>query len=304
MKEIHIMEYVNINGKKYKFVIGNGENHRYRMSFNALTEKTFGFKFEQWYQDGYWKNQYIPYSLIDGEEVVSNVSVNIMDFEVSGNLKRYIQLGTVMTDVSYRNQGLIRVIIEKIIEEWQDKCGLIYLFANDSVLNFYPRFGFTQLKQYQCTKLIDIKNKGGFVRKLKMSNEADRALVYDKANVSFSLAEISMRGNAELIMFYCTQFMKDSVYYIEDYDAVVILNFIDDVIEVLDVFCTEEVSLDKILSYLINKEIKKVILYFTPKEADSYVINELEGEDTLFVLGKDAMLLAKNQFMFPKLSHT
>jgi GNAT superfamily N-acetyltransferase len=298
------MEYIKINDKNYKFIIGTGKDDKYRMSFNALTEKTFGFNFEQWYQDGYWKNQYIPYSLLDEEVVIANVSVNIMDFEVFGKVKRYIQLGTAMTDVAYRNQGLIRVIMEKIIMEWQDKGDLIYLFANDSVLDFYPRFGFTTLNQYQCTKLISKQGKDGLVKKLDMSNECDRALVYDRANVLPSLAKISMCGNAELIMFYCTLFMNDSVYYIQDYDAVIIANFVEDTIEVLGVFCTEEVSLDKILNYLLNENIKRVKLYFTPKETDSYITRPLEGEDTLFVLGEDTMLLSDNQFMFPKLSHT
>jgi predicted N-acetyltransferase YhbS len=303
MKGVQIMKYININGKEYKFIIGTGTDDKFRRSFNALTEKTFGFNFEKWYQYGYWKNQYIPYSLMDGEVVVSNVSVSIMDFEVFGKMKRYIQLGTVMTDVIYRNQGLLRVLMEKIIAEWQDKCDLIYLFANDSVLNFYPKFGFTKLNQYQCTKLIRTKDNGGVVKKLNMSDECNRALVYDKANVLSSLAKISMCGNAELIMFYCALFMNDSVYYIQDYDAVVIANFVQDTIEVVDVFCTEEVSLDKILNYLVTKNIEKQILYFTPKGTDSYIITPLEGEDTLFVLGEDTMLLADNQFMFPKLSH-
>jgi predicted N-acetyltransferase YhbS len=298
------MEYIKINGKNYKFIIGTGNDYNYRMSFNALTKETFGFNFEQWYQSGYWKNQYIPYSLMDGDVVISNVSVNIIDFEVFGKSKRYLQLGTVMTDVAYRNQGLIRVIVEKIIMEWQDKVDLLYLFANDSVLNFYQKFGFTKLNQYQCTKLISKQNNDGLVKKLDMSNECDRALVYDKANVLSSLAKISMSGNAELIMFYCTLFMNDSVYYIQDYDAVLIANFVEDTIEVLGIFCSEEVSLDKILNYLVNENIKRVKLYFTPKETDSYIITPLQGEDTLFVLGEDKMLLADNQFMFPTLSHT
>lgn len=298
------MEFIKINGKNYKFIIGTGKDDNYRMSFNALAEKTFGFSFEQWYKDGYWKDQYIPYSLMDGDVVISNVSVNIIDFEVFGKSKRYIQLGTVMTDVDYRNQGLLRVIMEKIIVEWQDKGDLIYLFANESVLNFYQKFGFARLKQYQCTKLQSKQNKDGLVKKLDMSRECDRALVYDKANVLSSLAKISMSGNAELIMFYCTLFMNDSVYYIQDYDAVIIANFVEDTIEVLGVFCIEEVSLDKILNYLVNETVKRVKLYFTPKETDSYTITPLEEEDTLFVLGEDTILLSENQFMFPTLSHT
>lgn len=296
------MEYININDKEYKFIIGNSKDDNYRMSFNALTEKTFGFNFEEWHKHGYWKNQYIPYSLMDGDIVVSNVSVNTMDFEVFGKTKRYIQLGTVMTDANYRNQGLLRVIMEKVIAEWKDKCDLIYLFANDSVLDFYPKFGFAKLKQYQCTKLVNKKDKHGVVRKLDMSNEDDRALVYDKANDSCSLSKVCMRGNPELIMFYCTLFMKDSVYYIKDYDAIVIANFNEDTIEVLDIFCKKEVYLDEILNYLVNENVKREKLYFTPKEIDSYAIIPLE-EDTLFVLGKDIMSLTDNKFMFPELSH-
>ena len=304
MRGNKIMEYINVNGKDYRFIIGAGDDGAYRTSFNALTEKTFGFNFEKWYQDGYWKNQYIPYSLMDGDVVVSNVSVNIMNFEVFGKVRRYIQLGTVMTDVGYRNQGLLRAIMEKVIMDWTDKGDLLYLFANNSVLDFYPKFGFAKLNQYQYTKLISKKGKGKLAEKLDMSDERDRSLVYDKANVISSFSKISMRSNAELIMFYCNLFMSDSVYYIKDHDAVVIANFIDDTIELLDVFCEENVSIDEILNYLANENIKRVKLYFTPKETDSYIKTPLEGEDTLFALGKDTILLKNNQFMFSELSHT
>jgi hypothetical protein len=298
------MEYITINDKEYKFIIGAGKDDEFRKSFNTLTEKTFGFNFEQWYQDGYWKDKYIPYSLMDGDEVVSNVSVSIISFEVFGKIKRYIQLGTVMTDVKYRDQGLLRVIMEKVIAEWKDKCELIYLFANNSVLDFYPKFRFAKLRQYQCFKLVNKKNECGFIKKLDMSNEWDKALVYSKVSDSCSFSKIHMYNNAELIMFYCTLFMKSNVYYIEEYDAVVIAEFNEDTVEVVDVFCKKEVSLDKILNHLVNKNVKREKLYFTPKEIDSYTTISLEGEDTLFVLGKDTMLLADNQFMFPRLSHT
>ncbi|MVX65695.1 GNAT family N-acetyltransferase [Clostridium chromiireducens] len=298
------MKYFDIEGKEYKLVIGNGEDDIYRRSFNALTEKTFGFNFEKWYQDGYWKNQYIPYSLMDGDKVVSNVSVNIMNFEVYGKTKRYIQLGTVMTDIDYRNKGLARVIMEKIIKEWKDKCDLIYLFANDTVFDFYPKFGFDRLSQYQCEKLVNIENGHVYAKKLNMSDKGDMSLVFEKANSSASFAKVSMLGNAELTMFYCTLFMNENVYYIQDYDAVVIADFAEGTIGLLDVFCKEEVSLDKILNYMVNENIKKVKLYFTPKETSSYTLTQLGEEDVLFVLGRDKMLFADKQFMFPVLSHT
>ncbi|WP_242966933.1 hypothetical protein [Desulfosporosinus sp. FKA] len=82
------MGLMNIKRKDYRFVHGYGKNNELRKGLNDLTQKIFGFNFEQWYQDGYWKNQYIPYYLIDGNMIVSNVSVNIMNFKVFGEKKR------------------------------------------------------------------------------------------------------------------------------------------------------------------------------------------------------------------------
>lgn len=298
------MKSININGKEYQLVIGYGKNDGLRKSLNDLTQKTFGFNFEQWYKDGYWKDQYIPYSLIDGGKIVSNVSVNIMNLEVFGEEKRYIQLGTVMTDSDYRKQGLLRVLIEKVITDYHDKCDLIYLFANNSVLKFYPKFGFEELKQYQCIKKVDTIRTDISVEKLDMSNESSRIFVIEKVMNGVSISKVSMRGNAELIMFYCTLFMKNNVYYVKKYDAVVIADFTIDTIEVMDIFCTANISLDDLLSTLTNESTKKAVLFFTPQDIYSCEIILLEGEDTLFAMGKDLQLLKSNKFMFPKLSHT
>ncbi|EGW38753.1 GNAT family N-acetyltransferase [Desulfosporosinus sp. OT] len=298
------MEYINIDGKEYQFVIGYGKSNEHRKSLNDLTQKIFGFNFEQWYQDGYWKNQYIPYSLIDGDKIVSNVSVNIMDFKVFGEEKRYIQLGTVMTNPDYRKQGLSRVLTKKAIADYRDKCDLIYLFANSSVLNFYPKFGFEELKQYQCIKKADAIHIDVSVKKLNMSDENDRNCVIDKVMHAVPVSKVSMYTNAELIMFYCTLFMKNNVYYLENYDAVVIADFTENTMEIMDIFCTENISLNKMLNVLTNESVKRIALSFTPQDTSYYETILLEGEDTLFAMGKDLQLLKSNQFMFPKLSHT
>nr|WP_269144149.1 GNAT family N-acetyltransferase [Clostridium guangxiense] len=298
------MEYVNINEKKYKIVIGNGKDDSYRGSFNALTEKTFGFNFENWYQGGYWKGKYIPYSLMDGDKVVSNVSANLMDLEVFGEKKKYIQLGTVMTDEFYKKQGLARRLMEKVLADYKDKSDLIYLFANDSAVHFYPKFGFTKIDQYVCTKVISKTENGGAFRKLNMNDLNDRVLVYNKAKAAFPIAQIFMCNNGELTMFYCDGFMKNSVYYVPCYDAVVVVDFNKDELKLFDIFCEKKVSADDIINCVVNENIKKVKLYFTPKETASYEVKRLELEGTLFVMGKDKALFQGKKFMFPELSHT
>lgn len=297
------MSYVSINNKRYKFVIGNGKDDRFRAGLNALTEKTFGFSFENWYAGGYWKGKYIPYSFMDGDKVVSNVSANLMDLEVFGEKKKYIQLGTVMTDEAYKKQGLCRVLMEKVLADYKDKSDLIYLFANDSAVHFYPKFGFTEMDQYVCTKSINKIGNGGVFKKLNMDDGNDRAIVYNKSKKALPISQISMCNNGELAMFYCNGFMKNSVYYAPIYDAVVISDFDKDTLKLFDIFCEKEISVDDIINCLVNENMKKVQLYFTPKKTAPYEIKPIEWEDTLFVLGKDKDLFEGKKFMFPELSH-
>ncbi|MBI6874487.1 hypothetical protein [Clostridium aciditolerans] len=83
-------EILSINNKKYIYRCNYKDDSMLRNSFNSLTEKTYSFNFKQWYEYGYWEDKYIPYSLLDGDKVVSNVSVNIMDFLILGEQKRDI----------------------------------------------------------------------------------------------------------------------------------------------------------------------------------------------------------------------
>ncbi|MBU5675464.1 GNAT family N-acetyltransferase [Alkaliphilus sp. MSJ-5] len=293
-----------INNKRYIYRSNYKDDSILRDSFNSLTEKTYDFNFKQWYEDGYWGDKYIPYSLLDGDKVVSNVSVNIIDFLILGEQKRYVQIGTVMTDEDYRGQGLSRALMEVVLKEWEDKCDLIYLFANDSVLDFYPKFGFDVCNEYQYSIDKVKEDKPEKIRKMSMDNDKDREFVYNMACNTIPLSKVSMKNNASLIMFYCTYFMKDSIYYIEDYDAVVICEFNEEVLYVQDVFATKEVKLDKIINAVMTDKTKKVVLGFTPNNISSYEKSLVNEEDTtLFIKrGKDNPFKA-GDLMFPILSH-
>lgn len=93
-----------------------------------------------------------------------------------------------MTDNEFQNKGLSRVLMEKILDEWNGKCDLIYLFANDSVLDFYPKFGFKKCNEYVYSirkSNIDIStNSTSFkhIRKLDMDNIEDRDTLHNLAS--------------------------------------------------------------------------------------------------------------------------
>ena len=50
-------------GTGYIYNANIRDNEQIRRSFNELAQKTFGLSFEQWYQNGYWGDSYIPHVL-------------------------------------------------------------------------------------------------------------------------------------------------------------------------------------------------------------------------------------------------
>jgi len=242
--------------------------------------------------------------LVDGAKIVANVSVNVIDFMVLGEKKTYVQIGTVMTDADYRGLGLSRFLMEKVLEEWESKVDLIYLFANDSVLDFYPKFGFEAYHEYQYVAHVSKKDCASKVRKLNMANVQNQELVYKIVQQAVTFSKISMTDNDELVMFYCTSFMADQVYYIEDEDVVVIYKLEEDTLFLYDVFSHNTVELEHIIQTIASNQTKKVVFGFTPMDLSNYGKNLLkEGDTTLFIKGDKKSPFGLEDLMFPVLSH-
>ncbi|WP_286907203.1 GNAT family N-acetyltransferase [Clostridium sp. UBA1652] len=291
-----------INGDLYKFINNIRENDIIRTSFNLLAQNTFKLNFEAWHKNGYWGEDYIPYCLLKDDKVVANVSVNIIKTRLNEGKRIYIQLGTVMTDKEFRNKGLSSFLIKKVLEEWRDKCHAIYLFANDGVLDYYPKFGFEKAEEYQYSK--NINKKSGLVRKLNMDIEVDKQLLLNLYKNSNPFSALPMEENEGLLMFYCSQFMKEKIYYIKEHEAIVVAEYDDENLICYDIFCKGNCSLDEILSIVSEENTKTAILGFTPKEVKDFKINKLHEEDTtLFILKGKENLFSSNKIMFPVLSH-
>ena len=298
------MECIFINGKKYNFAKNYRENERLRKEYNKLTKKTYGFDFEIWYQDGFWGEGHVPYTLFDGESAVSNVSVNKMKFSILGEEKNYIQIGTVMTNDAYKNLGLNRYLLKRAIDETKSGCDLIYLFANKSVLDFYPKFGFRETKEYNYFKNINYLKTNIQVKKLDMNNAENKKFLYEKVKSSISLSKVSMMENPELIMFYCISFMKSSVWYIESIDTVVIAKYNGNLLYIYDIFSSRKIRLDSIINIMSLPETEKAVLGFAPDEDGFQNSEHTDRDSVLFVYGGDKVIFDYSELKFPGLSHT
>lgn len=289
-----------IKGEDCYFIKDYKDNDTYRQSFSRLARKTYGFDFEDWYREGWWGDRYIPFSLVHNGEVVANISVNTLDFLIDGAHHNILQIGTVMTDEAYRNKGLSRELMDRIMEEISGKYETVYLYANDSVLEFYPKFGFKESHEYIHSRIFTKEDTKNTYRKIDSKNPKDREIITQLVKNTRPSSKISMVDNLGLIMIGLTVFMPENFYYIKDLDLAVVAEYEGDNLLLMEVYSEKEFSLDTVISTMMNKPEMTVTLGFTPFDASNYNCEVLKEEDsTFFIKGNNPLGLGR----FPAMSH-
>jgi len=275
-------------------------NDALRASFNRLAEKTFGLNFENWYRNGFWKDNYIPYSVVIDGEVVSNVSVNACNMNYKGQIVKLIQLGTIMTDDDHRGNGYARTLMEEVLKDYDGKVDGIYLFANDSVLEFYPKFGFREAKEYQYSKEVTISGECT-AQNVPLRDKIDFDRTVEILDTKKQNAQLYMVDNPGLYMFYLSQFMTENLFYIEECNSYAIAEVEDDTLILHAIIGAGAV--DEVIR-AFGSQVKKVVLCFTPKDTSGFEKSELHEEDTtFFVQGKFFEDSRDDEYMMQAITH-
>ena len=276
-------------------------NKALRDSFNALAEATFGLNFENWYQNGFWGDNYDPYSVVLEGKVVANVSLNRTDMLIGGQHKRLYQLGTVMTVEEYRNRGYIRAIMAEIEKDTADADG-VYLFANDGVLDFYPKFGFTKNEEFLYSRPVS-QTGDCRMRSIPMDSPEGWNQLRKAMEESAFPTACYMVDNPGLIFFYVAQFMQDCVYYDEQLNAWVIAELDEGNLLIHNIFSPEAITLDAVVA-AFGSSVTKVTLGFTPADPTGFVCENLKEEDcTFFTKGEVFRTFSEEKLRIPSLSH-
>lgn len=252
------------------------DNDALRHSFNELAIETFGLNFEHWYQNGYWGEKYNPYSIVIDGTIISNVSVNLIDCQLNGNTKHYIQLGTVMTKRLYRGKGYCRVLMKAILHDYA-LCDGFFLFANDNVLDFYPKFGFQKAQEYRFCADISPNSDSG-IEPVSMKAKQDWLYFLKEKSQRFSNGILQLNTDG-LMMFYLTQFMQNNVYYIKALDAFVIAEVDNNTLILYDVFSKNPVDMLTVCN-LFGNSVNKAKFAFVPKETQMLKRYEYKETDT------------------------
>ena len=293
-----ILSPVRIGGEDYCLAARIGGDPALVESFNRLAQRTFGLWFEQVGGD------YEPCVLLRDGEVCANVSVNRMSFRLRGERFRYLQLGTVMTAEPFRGKGLGRFLMERVLEAAEGRCDGIYLFANDSVLEYYPKFGFFPSEEPEYFQNRLPRREAG-LRRLSMDDPADAALALEKFREGSPFSAFWMDGCEALFDFYRFGQMKDCFYYAARYGVVALAE--QDARRTLcwDLYGQTDAPLPEVLGALAQ-EGRPMVLGFTPDPAAGWERRVRREEDTTLFLRRGGRFPAGlgESLMFPLISHT
>lgn len=288
-----------------KQVISNYlENEKYRVSFNTLAQKTFGLDFEHWYQKEYLQGNYIPYSIVKDNKIVANVSINKFTLVIDGNMRKAIQIGTVMTDDDYRNQGLSKRLMDIILNEYNAKEYIVYLFANDSVLDFYPKLGFERV--LEASYEIDAKS---IVREQActrvLSNDGIETAQLDKylRNRKPVSKKLGIINDWWPLVAYCDDEDLGELYDLVGAGIIIKAKRVENILHIYDILSLEDFEFDKVVERVVQEQDEKVVIHFVP-DSSKYKFTKASihnNDDALFIRKGQRF---SDEILFPLTSHT
>ncbi|QDS33783.1 GNAT family N-acetyltransferase [Brevibacillus brevis] len=280
----------------------------YKESFNDLAMQVFQLNFKEWYNKGFWNDNYVCYSYLDGDQVIANASVSKMIVNINGKDYKALQVGTFMTHPAYRNQGLAAKLMNHIIQTYEKEYDFIYLYANDTVLDFYPKFGFERVQESSfCLLASDLKKQVGqksVLRKLDVENEADYFVMKEFAAKRIPVSSrLGVKDSEHLLMFYFLLAFRDAIYYVEEEDVIVLLEREDDELHVFDLVSKKPVDIEAVISHLVLPETAIIHFHFMPDSENEKIQSALmiTTDDVLFV--RPSLKMETEHFRFPLTSH-
>lgn len=275
-----------------EYVIEYFDDKKLFLSFNELAAENFSLDFSIWKNSGCCDGTYIPHSFVHEGRIIANVSVTKTEMMINGKEVNGIQIGTVMTHPLYRGQGLSRKLVESVMKEYS-YAEFIYLFANDSVLEFYPKFGFVSSDEFiYCNENISSFGILSGNRRLFGGNAEDISLLKDKLSKrNFQSKCFGVKGSVSIPLWHFLNTYTDAFHYIAPLECVAVYSILNDELQLYDVISESSLKAVDVIPYIVEGGIKKIIYNFMPDDFDSYAVRGSKFVyDKMFYLGRNIKL--------------
>ncbi|MBD3401990.1 GNAT family N-acetyltransferase [candidate division GN15 bacterium] len=290
----------------YQITYDYRDNRELRAMYVDYARSVFsGADFAEWSRLGFWTDRYDPHSIVIDNQIVANVSAARIDLIVEGEVFSGIQLGAVGTREAYRGRGLSRVLMEHVVAKYRDDVDTMFLFANDGVTDFYPRFGFQSYQESLLESTVQLSGPAPAARRIDITQEADRALVRRLTSERIDITHrFGARNYGYVTAWHLLNPFAEKAWYVADDDALVILSEDDRQINVWEVITTRAIDLMTLLPKAARGRGSRVVRYHFPPDQYSFSYDRLVRpvDSTLFVLGR--FPIRNEPFKFPVTAET
>jgi len=259
--------------------------------------------FRPWAARGGWDADYEVLAFVEGEQILASVGRSRMNLIVRGRRVAGIQLGAVATDRAHRGQGLSRRLIERILGERQDSTQPILLFANPSVLDFYPRFGFQRLVQRRVMAGLAASPGGAPARPADLGRLEERQRLAQLCRHAAASGTLLSAHNYYFILLWHLSCRPLQGFWLDEQAAFVAVERRGDRLVIHECLAPRRFALDRGVPRLIAAPIREVEFGFDPAgwwETPALASSE-DGEALLFVQGD---VPSGGDFRFPNLAQT
>ncbi len=257
-----------------------------------------------WRDRGGWTGDYEVFAIVDDGRIVGTIGRSRMHMVIDGKDRVGYQLGAVATLEPYRRQGLARQLMDWVISELDEPDQPIILFANNSVLDFYPRFGFRRIPQRRSFGRNVLQPSGAQAPRCDLSNASDRSRL-----ATLCAASRPTRGRLTARDYYWLALWNLScgsatVSWVPEFEAAIATTIESERLVIHDVFAAQPFDLGLVLPMLITQPVMELEFLFDPGHfwATTSHADFDDTESALFARGAAASINGFAQF--PVLAQT
>jgi GNAT superfamily N-acetyltransferase len=235
-----------------------------REAFKRFILEIHGLDFSAWEAAGYWDESYRPFSLFEGESVVANVCLYLLDAIVHGSPTQLLQISGVGTRPEFRRQGLNRRLTQIGLDWARGRYTGLFLFANDEAVPFYERCGFEPLTEFIQTMDVEpVAKRPGIVPR-DCARKEDRDRVFEFAQRRAPISNVLAIMNPKLFMFHALYGLRGHLYEIPEIGVLIAYRRTSRGLQILDLLGECIPRWEDLYPYLVQEDDRTVEFHFSP----------------------------------------
>ncbi len=283
--------------------IGALDRDRHEAFFRYAPRIFPGIDFRPWAARGGWTDGYEIFALAEDDELVAGIGRSRMTFVWGGRECTGYQLGAVGTLPGRRGRGHSRILMDWLIGALDTPGQPVILFANDSVLDFYPRFGFRRVMQQHFGTDVALLPSGPPLRRLDLDDAPERARLAHLSTAATATGRGFGARDFHPIRLWHLSCRPLAAHWLDDPEALLVTSEAAGLLTVHDVLAGAPFNLQSALPRLIDGPVTSLAFGFEPQGwwPDAAAPGD-DAEALLFVRGGPP--LPARPFRFPDLAQT